>query len=293
MATEAHEASPATRAGNDPARAAAQPLAYAAPPRASRLWRPLRRVGLVLLTLALSGAAAWAACKWQLKADERAFNQRASIRAGFERGVTDCIIFRKPPNAASLRHVQRLSGRYYVLLSWAGIDDASPHVLRGYRLPNITGISIEDEVGATGRAKDTDAWVEELSRPDTGFTSVVTLAFDGTNLSDAGLKHLASPSSGLRRLEELWIDNSMVTDAGVKYLADPSSGLTALGTLSLRDDGITDASLRGLSRTDSGLKALDRLFVDDSNTTAAGVEAFKKARPGFYVNREPSFRNPQ
>src|SRR6202035_776764 len=80
-------------------------LNYAPPGRFARLRRwlgPGSPVFFVLI-LALAGAGAWGAWNWRLKADERAFNERTCAGP-----YVGWITFSKPPNAASLRHLNRL-----------------------------------------------------------------------------------------------------------------------------------------------------------------------------------------
>src|SRR5205807_3666597 len=90
--------------------ASAPTLNYAPPRRFARLRRwigpgsPL----FFLLILALAGAATRGVWKWRLKADERAFNERTYHGPGPQGWIS----FSKPPNAAALRHLNRIPGTW-------------------------------------------------------------------------------------------------------------------------------------------------------------------------------------
>src|SRR5437764_500870 len=106
-------------AGTVPARL----LSYAPPRRGARLrrWLGPGALGFWVLVLLAAGAAAWGARKWMLRADERAFNERAR---------TDSVgraTFSKPPDAASLRHLSRRADTWMVDFDLSGsADPAAP-----------------------------------------------------------------------------------------------------------------------------------------------------------------------
>ena len=254
--------------------ASAPTLNYAQPRRYARLRRWLRRGSplFFVLVLALATGGTWGVWKWRLKADERAFNERtfAGPSAGW-------ITFSKPPNAASLRHLNRLPGTWNLCFDWSGPEDpAAPLILRSRRWTGVTHLWLWPGVNA-------DAWLKELARPDTGFKSLTYLDLNRSQATDAGLKELARPDSGLAALPRLELYGTRVGDAGLKELARPDTGLKALTTLGLWNTQVTDAGLKELARPDCGLKALTSLVVYHSRVTDAGIAELKKARPGLSV----------
>jgi hypothetical protein len=263
-------------------------LNYAQPRRFARLRRWLRPGSplFFVLVLALAAGATWGVWKWRLKADERAFNERTFVGQPYN---ASWITFSKPPNAASLRHLNRLprpTGGHELWFNWRGVsqaaasdppeDPAAPLVLRGRSFTSVTTLWLGSGVNA-------DAWLKELARPDTGFKSLTYLDLNRSQATDAGLKELARPDSGLAALPRLELYGTQVTDAGLKELARPDTGLKALTTLGLWNTQVTDASLKELARPDCGLKALTSLVVYHSHVTAAGIAELKKARPGLSI----------
>ena len=253
-------------------------LNYAPPRRFARMRRWLRPGSpvFILLVVALAGAGAWGAWgvwKWRLKADEKAFNERTYVgpyNAGW-------ITFSKPPNPASLRHLNRLPGTWSLYFDWRGPEDpAAPLVLRGRRCTRVTTLWLGSDVNA-------DAWLKELARPDSGFKSLTYLDLNSSQVTDADLKELARPDSGLAALPRLELYGTQVTDAGLKELARKDTGLKALTTLGLWSTQVTDAGLKELARPDCGLKALTSLVVHQSRVTDAGIAELKKARPGLSI----------
>jgi hypothetical protein len=268
------QAPPAAQKGAE--KAPAPTLNYAQPQRFARLRRWLRpgSPAFFVLVLALAGAGMWGAWKWRLKADERAFNERTFVGQPYN---ASWITFSKPPNAASLRHLNRLPGTWELYFNWPGPEDpAAPLVLRGWRSTRVTTLWLGTNVNA-------DAWLKELARPDTGLKSLTYLDLNRSQVTDAGLKELARPDSGLAALPRLELYGTRVGDAGLKELARPDTGLKALTTLGLWSTQVTDAGLKELARPDCGLKALTSLIVYHSRVTDAGVADLKKARPGLSI----------
>ncbi len=293
---------PSTAAASSAADATAPQLNYAPPRRFGRLrrWIGPGSAGFFALVLMLAGAGMWGAWKWRLKADERAFNERAMVVAGLGR-----ISFTRPPNVAALRHLARLPCPSIVVFDFDGsTENSAVRAYREGRWPKTIFLSFGPEV-------DVDAWLSELARPDSGlkalasldlrYTSVTdaglkalarpdsglkglaTLDLFGTQVTDAGLKELARPDGGLKGLATLHLGGTQVTDAGLKELAHPDSGLNRLATLYLYNTQVTDAGLKELARPDGGLKGLATLNLGGTRVTDAGVAALKAARPGLKV----------
>ena len=179
--------------------------------------RALRRwVNRLLIALALGAAAmmAWYGWQWRLKQDEKAFIAQAAINPSIR-----CVFFNAPPTAAALRHLQRVPNISALEFHWSGNPDPAAYLLlRGRRFPTITTFYL-----AVGM--DTDGWLKELSRPDTGFKALTTLYLGCTQVTDAGLKELARPDSGLKALTRLYIWGTQVTPAGVAALQAARPGL--------------------------------------------------------------------
>jgi hypothetical protein len=248
METNLSASQPAPAAAQAAGEISAPALDYAPPPPAARLRRWLRpgSAGFFGLVLALTVAGTWWGWKGRLKADERAFHERAEINT-----TGRLIWFSKPPDRASLHHLARLPGTWRIFLQWPGNPGPdAPLVFRGLRLPNVIEIHFLPD-------KDVDPWLIEFSRPDSGLKSIASLALSGNQVTDAGLKELARPDSGLKSLASLNLGSTQVTDAGLKELARPDSGLKSLASLNLVGTHVTDA----------------------------GIEALRKARPGLIVYR--------
>lgn len=94
-------------------------------------------------------------------------------------------------------------------------------------------------------------------------TSLETLDFDHSQLTDAGLAHL----SGLADLQVLSLADTQVTDAGLAHL----ERLANLWLLSLNDTPVTDAGLKHLD----GLTNLTTLYLWGTGVTDAGLEHLK------------------
>ena len=237
--------------------------------------RALRRwVNRLLIALALGAAAlmAWYGWQWRLKQDEKAFNAHAAMYPS-----TGLAYFDAPPTAAALRHLQRVPNVLTLAFSWRGNPDPATYLLlRGRRFPTITTFYL-----AVGM--DTDGWLKELSRPDTGFKALTTLYLAGAQVTDAAMKDIARQDSGLKALTSLYIFGPQVTDAGLKELARPDTGLKALTTLDLDGSQVSDAGLKDIARPDSGLKALTTLDVSNAKITPAGIAALRAARPGLKI----------
>jgi hypothetical protein len=192
-------------------------LNYARPRRFARLrrWLGLGSPLSFVLILALAAGGTWGAWKWRLRADERAFKECASFGAGdflILKPGAGWITFSKPPNAASLRHLNRLSGKWELYFDWQGPEDpAAPLILRGSRCNGVTVLWL-------GKGVEADVWLKELARPDTGLKALTTLGLWSTQVTDAGLKELARPDCGLKALTSLVVYHSRVTDAGIAEL---------------------------------------------------------------------------
>ena len=250
-------------------------LNYAPPRRLAwlRRWFGPGSVGFFAIILALAGAGTWGAWKWRIKADEKAFNERAVID-----WANGAVTFNKPPNAGSLRHLTRLAGMRWLAFNWSG--PADPTVLRTLRGKGLPWAKILE----IGEGVDADGWLKELSRPDGGLAALTELSFIGTHVTAAGLKELTRPDSGMKALGRLDLLFTEVTDVGLKELARPDSGLKTLKLLNVRYTPVTDAALIELARPDCGLKALTWLYLSGTNVTDAGIKALKKARPGLTIN---------
>jgi hypothetical protein len=275
------------------------PLDYARAPRLPRRLRP-GSPGFCLLVTILTIACAWGAWQWRLKADETAFKQHTTP------GMSgSAFIFVRPPDAASLRHVSRLSGISHLGFFWSDPPEPSgPAVLRGRNMNNIKRIGV-------GKLVDADGWVKEMSRPGTGLRSLQSLILGRTPLTDQGLKDLSRPNSALTRLATLILSSTSITDDGAKtlaradapfkslnwldlsftkitddtliQLARPDSGLTALTCLELTYTQITDSGLKELARPDAGLKSLKELQIRGTKVTEEAIKALKKARPELEI----------
>jgi hypothetical protein len=191
-------------------------LDYAPRPRAVRLRRWLRpgSAGFFGLVLALAVAGSWWGWKWRLRADEKAFNERATANA-----ARRWINFTKPPNAASLRYLSRLAGTWRVFFNWKDDSDRfAPLVFRGRPLLNVTQLSIFSGV-------DADLWLKELSRPDSGLKAIIYIGLFNSKITEKTLKELARLDSGLKALEMLEFRGTRVTNAGVEALQKARPGL--------------------------------------------------------------------
>lgn len=243
-------------------------LNYAPPRRFARVrrWMGPGSAGFVGLVLILAIAGSWGAWEWRLRADARAFEERTTAGP-----LAGWIMFTRPPNAASIRHLSRLPSGLDIAFSGAdGSDLSAPEMLRGRQLRNIRGFWFRDGMNV-------DAWLKEIVRPDSGLTALSALYLFDTKLTDAGLMELARPDSGLKCLASLRIDGTQVTDVGVKSLARPDGGLKGLVWLDLSRTRVTDAGVRELARGDSGLRALAILDLQGTGLTDAGVKEL--ARP--------------
>jgi hypothetical protein len=248
------------------------PLNYAPRRRFSRLRRWLRpgSAGFFVLILALAGAGGWKVWKLRLAADERAFNERTEVNIWFTG-----VLFSKPPDARSLRHLERRRGIWSVYFRWSEESARStPAVVRGRRLSHVREIGFDDKV-------DVDAWLKELVQPDTSFSGLTTLNLPHTHVTIAGLKELARTDSGLKMLASLDLTYTQVTDAGIVELARAGGGLTALSSLDLTYTKITDASLKALARSDCGLKALRTLNLFGAKVTDAGLKELARQDSGL------------
>ena len=249
-------------------------LHYAPTPEQSYLHRWVRpgSPGFFVLIVALVVSGTWWVWQSCLDADKQAFYKLVSVDTR-----TRCIIFANPPDAAALRHMARLPGKWSLMFFWGGVPDPSmPQLFRGRRFPNITTIYF-------CRDADVDAWLKELCRPDCGLTSVDSLSLWHSNVTDAGLRELARSDTGLKALRCLSISDCKVTDAGLSQLTRSGSGLKALVKLDLSETGVTDKWLMKLSGSDCGLKALASLHLGRTDTTEAAAKAVVSARPSLTI----------
>jgi hypothetical protein len=104
-----------------------------------------------------------------------------------------------------------------------------------------------------------------------GLTTLHTLDFIGTHITDAGLKHIA----GLTQIQMLGLQGTNITDTGLKHLRC----LSQLQMLALGQTQITDDGLEHLK----GLKQLTTLYLVQTEVTDAGVAKLQKALPNCKI----------
>ncbi|HEX4793038.1 MAG TPA: hypothetical protein VH370_04555, partial [Humisphaera sp.] len=189
----------------------------------------------------------------QLAADQKSFDERATIDWS-----THSIQFFNAPTNASLRHLQRLGGKWTVNLQLPGN-------LARYQVNAFDSLSNVEHVWLVplDNERDRDEWLHELTLAD-GCLNLTVLSFESTTIgfttpTDVGMKELARPDSGLGKLERLYLGDAPVTMAGIKELARPDTGLKSLTYLVFACNDCTSADLREISGSNTGLKSLTGL----------------------------------
>ena len=199
------------------------------------------------------------------------------------------IIFVKPPNAASLRHLARMAGKQHISFFCAFfrgeeahffertdlINDSrdftlDPASFRGIELSNVESIAFQTDISA-------DGWLREFTRPDSGLKNLKSIHFASGNITYSGLEALARPDTGLKCLEALSLEHEILTIEGINVMTRSDTGLKNLAKLAVPGLFFTDLVATKLARPGSGLKKLRQLYLLDCRVSAAGLREL--ARP--------------
>jgi hypothetical protein len=202
-----------------------------------RLLRP-GSPGFLVLVLAVTTTAVWSLRKYQLRADEWAFDQRTVFNG-------TRVEFVQAPDEASLRHLGRLPGIWQIQFP-RDPAPATPLVLRGQHFSNVDDVNFAEGV-------DVNPWLAEMARPDTGFKSLKILSLHSSSVTGLGLKELARPDSGLSALTTLVLYNTQVTNSDLRELVRPDCGLKALTTVLAESTPVTGTGAQLLMKIRPGL----------------------------------------